>query len=106
MGQRLNLHNILIGILGTTNEDVSRVYFQPPETINLTYPCIVYERSRINTNFANNKPYAQQKMYTVTVIDKNPDSLIPDKISKLPMCTFSRHFTADNLNHDVFNIQY
>ena len=106
MGQRLNLHNILIDILGTTNEDVSRVYFQPPETIKLTYPCIVYERSRINTNFANDKPYAQQKQYTVTVIDKNPDSLIPDKISKLPMCTFSRHFTADNLNHDVFNIQY
>ena len=106
MGQRLNLHNILIDILGTTSEDVSRVYFQPPETIKLTYPCVVYERSRINTNFANDNPYSQQKQYTVTVIDKNPDSLIPDKISKLPMCTFSRHFTADNLNHDVFNIQY
>jgi len=40
----------------------------------------------------------------VTVIDRNPDSDLPGKVAELPMCTFNRFFTADNLNHDVYTI--
>ena len=101
MGLRLELDKILRNLLETPN-----VYFQPPETIKMKYPCIVYERSSANTRFADNSPYIYKKRYTVTVIDKNPDSDIPDKIAHLPMCTFDRHFTSDNLNHDVFTLYY
>lgn len=44
--------------------------------------------------------------YELTVIDKNPDSDILDRVASLPMCAFERHYTADNLNHDVYNIYY
>lgn len=101
MGSRLNLHAILKTALGSDH-----VYFQPPASVTMQYPCIVYSRAAVDTKYANNKPYAQKKRYSVTVIDQNPDSLIPDKIAALPLCSFSRHFKVDNLNHDIFNLYY
>jgi hypothetical protein len=101
MSRRTDLQTILEGVLGT-----SAVYFQPPPTVKMIYPCIVYERNSSSTKFANNAPYLYEKCYQITVIDKNPDSLIPDNVAKLPKCIFNRHFTADNLNHDVFNMFY
>lgn len=95
-----------LGILLKTILESNAVYFQPPKSTEMVYPCIVYERSYIKTEFANNTPYLFGKLYTVTVIDRDPDSLIPDKIASLPKCTFDRHFTADNLNHDVFSIYF
>lgn len=82
------------------------VYFQPPESIKMKYPAIVYSRSDIVNSFADNLPYIQSHAYTITVIDKDPDSKIVEKVSKLPMCRFDRHFTSDNLNHDVFTLYF
>jgi hypothetical protein len=101
MGSRLDLHTLFESILGSTN-----VYFQPPESISLNYPCIIYNRDYIKTEYANNSPYTLGKRYLVTIIDKNPDSVIPDKIAAMPKCSFERHFTADNLNHDIFNLYF
>jgi hypothetical protein len=70
----------------------------------MQYPCIVYNRDSVDTEFADNTPYRHTKRYQVTVIDRNPDSGVPDKVAALPMCSYDRFFTADNLNHDVFNI--
>lgn len=98
---RIGLSKLLGEILDSDN-----VYFQPPESLKMNYPAIVYSRERIDNRFANNNVYKQNRAYKITVIDKNPDSEIVDKISSLPMCTFDRHFTMDNLNHDVFTIYY
>ena len=70
----------------------------------MAYPCIVYNRSNIRSEHADNFPYKHRKEYTVTVIDENPDSLIPDEIAKLSGCIFDRNFRSDNLNHDVFTL--
>lgn len=83
-----------------------KVYFQPPANVQLAYPCIVYKRDFANTQFADNSPYRRNKRYSVTVIDRNPNSLVPDKIAELPMCIFERHFVTENLNHDLFNIYF
>jgi hypothetical protein len=99
MAQRLELHVILESILGSEN-----VYFQPPATIQMVYPCIVYRRDSIQTRFADDNPYSHKKRYQVTVIDRNPDSDIPDKVADLPMCSSERFYVADKLNHDVFNL--
>ncbi len=97
--QRADLQALLVGLLESDN-----VYFQPPPTIKMTYPCIVYKRDFALTFFSGNKPYKYGKRYQVMVIDSDPDSKIPDKIAELPMCVFDRFFTADNLNHDVFKL--
>lgn len=98
---RLQLQTLLESLLGSTN-----VYFQPPATVKMQYPCIVYHRDNADTKFADNGPYRLTKKYQVTVIDRNPDSLIPDRVATLPLCTYNRWFSADNLNHDVFTLYY
>ena len=104
MAPRQQLQMLLEKLLGETPEDKLRVYFQPPANVQMMYPCIVYKRSRANTKFAGNLPYHYLKRYTVTIIDEDPDSEIPDKVARLPMCTHSTYYAADNLNHDVFDI--
>ena len=101
MGLRLELHEILVKILGS-----DQVYFQPPETIKMKYPCIVYGRGSGDTIFADNSAYRFTQRYQITVIDRDPDSKIPEKIADLPMCTYDRHYNIDNLNHDVFNLYF
>ncbi len=98
---REELQTLLEGLLGSRH-----VYFQPPESVRLHYPCIIYERSGIHTDSANNRPYKNRKSYKITVIDSDPDSQIPDKVNGLAYCRFDRHFVSDNLNHDIFNLYF
>ena len=46
--RRLELHEILCGILNTRN-----AYFQPPESVKMNYPAIVYALSNIKSLYAN-----------------------------------------------------
>lgn len=99
MGLRLNLHNLLLTF--TTN-----VYFQPPPNVQLKYPCIIYKRDNADTRFADDKPYTHMLRYMITIIDRNPDSNIPAKVASMPMSMFNRFYTADSLNHDVYNVYF
>lgn len=101
MASRLNLQTMLETLLGSRN-----VYYQPPESVKMLYPAIVYSRSNINNTFADNLVYMQTYAYQLIVIDEDPDSEIVKKVSALPTCRFERHFEKDNLNHDIFLINY
>lgn len=101
MKTRFELHSLLESILGSKN-----VYFQPPTGLQMKYPAIVYSRNRIDNRNANNSVYLQNVSYQIIVIDKNPDSEIVFKVSKLPLCRHDRHYKADNLNHDSFTIYF
>lgn len=98
---RLQLQSLLEGLLGS-----DEVHFQPPATILLNYPCIVYNLDYGVTEFAGNRPYSFTKRYQVTAIDRDPDSQLPDKLAELPLCTINRTYRADGLNHFVFNIYF
>jgi hypothetical protein len=97
MAPRLELQTLLEGF-------VDNVYFQPPENVKLVYPCIIYERDYADTKFADDKPYTHTVRYMIMVIDQDPDSAILSQVAALPMCIFSRFYTASNLNHNVFNM--
>lgn len=99
MGLRTSLQTLLETL--TTN-----VYFQPPSSITMQYPCILYNRDSAATKFADGIPYDFTMRYQVTVIDRSPDSTIISAISKLPKCVYDRHYVADNLHHDVFLLFY
>ena len=60
---RLALHELLCELLGSRN-----VYFQPPESVKMKYPAIVYSRNRIENTSADNVVYKQDVSYTITVI--------------------------------------
>lgn len=97
MDRRLHLHQLL-------ETFAENVYFQPPENVKLEYPCIIYKRDYADTKFADDIPYRYTKRYMIMVIDKDPDSEIPGKVASIPMSLFNRFYTADNLNHDVYNV--
>lgn len=101
MAPRLELQTKLEAVLGT-----DKVYFQPPASVTLAYPCIVYKRSGIKSLFGDNIPYSLTKEYTLTLIYKDPDTDLVDKIAQLPKCKLDRTFTSDNLYHAVFTINF
>jgi hypothetical protein len=107
MASRLKLHEEFIDILRTKKEKVTRVYFQPPASLRMEYPCIKYSLSGIDIKRADNIAYNRTNQYQVTVIDPDPDSVIPSQlIERFPKIRFDRPYTADNLNHYVFTLYY
>lgn len=98
MGQRLQLQ-ALLKELGP-----EKVYFQEPSADVMVYPCIVYAIDSEDVTYADNNPYNLTLGYQATVIDRNPDSLIPGKLARLPMSKFQRAFRANGLHHTVYKI--
>lgn len=99
--RRLQLHEILCDILDSRN-----VYFQPPESVKMQYPAIVYALDDIDNTYANDGVYLSSRRYVVTIVDKDPDSSIVDKVAILPFCSYDRCYRKDNLNHTVFRLFY
>ena len=101
MAKRADLSAKFKEILGSDN-----VYFQPPASIKMRYPAIVYSLKNLGNTHANDSVYRQLPEYQVTVIDPDPDSEIVREVSLLQYCRFDRQFTSDNLNHTVFSIHH
>lgn len=103
MGLRLDFQNVL----ETLVTDVGgHVYFQPPDNVAMQFPAIVYNRDYKNDQHADNVLYSQTWRWLVTVIDRDPDSPIPDRVAELPMSKYVRHYTTQGLNHDVYYVYY
>lgn len=96
---RLALHKVLVELLGNKN-----VYFQVPTGTQLKYPCIVYSLADIPEKTADDKKYIRYYKYSVTLIHKDPDNPIVDKIMNLPYSSFDNFFATQGLNHYVFTI--
>lgn len=102
MASRHKLHEELCKLLGTNN-----VYFQPPSSVSMQYPCIKYSLAGINSKRANNQIYSSVNRYEIIVIDRDPDSNIHNDILRhFPKCGFDRPYTADNLYHKVLTLYY
>lgn len=102
MASRLNLQKEFCEILGSNN-----VYFQPPQSLRMLYPCVRYSPSIPNQIHADNRYYAGMKQYEGVIIDSDPESEIPEKLlTTLPMVSLGKPYTSDNLNHFPFTIYY
>lgn len=102
MRSRLEFDSELRDLIGNSN-----VYFQPPESIRLKYPCIIYKRTDVDIKHADNKAYMTTNCYDVTVISKDPDYALFDTIiERFPMIRMGAFFTYDNLNHHNYTIYY
>lgn len=99
--RREELNEILVEFLQSRN-----VYFQPDENILMSYPAIVYEVDQQNTIYADNSVHRRTDRYQVTAIDRNPDVPVRTLIETLPMCTFSRAFPSEGLNHRVYTLYF
>lgn len=85
---------------------VANVFYQPPANIQLRYPCIIYKRSSNNVRHADNRKFFNTRSYEITVIDRNPDSVIAEYLEGLPYCRFDRVFASDSLYHFVYTLHF
>ena len=100
--RRLELDAKLREILGSNN-----VYFQPPETMKLQFPCIIYSKNAPNIRHANDGIYTFKQSYSVMVADKNPESEIPmNLIKSLQYCRIDSNFTKDHMNQTKLTLFY
>lgn len=101
MGSVDELQEKLVELLGASN-----VYYQPPESIKMNYPAIVYSKSRIVTKKANNSTYVKNTRYEIIVINRKSDNPVIDKLLELPYCSYDRNYKSDNLYHDVLTLYF
>lgn len=115
MDPRLELQSILESSIQEAYPDLFpdpssankyHVYFQPSENVRISYPAIIYSRDSEKTDHASNFPYMRNVRYSVTCIDRNPDSPIPHIIARLQKTSYDRFYRADGLNHDTYRIYY
>lgn len=96
--RRLKLQSDLEEILGSRN-----VYFQPPSSISMEYPCIVYSYSDYMEVHSDNITYFERDKYSVVLISKDP---LPEielrKLKDMPYSSFERHYSSDNLHHFAY----
>lgn len=87
--------------------DSKNIYFEPPSNTILHYPCIIYNRSDIQSFEADNMKYVVNKKYTITIISNDPDDSLPDNFfTSFRHVSFDREYDADNLHHTVFDLFY
>lgn len=99
---RIELQEKLEEFLGSRN-----VYYQPPESIKLKYPCIIYEKGRTGQVYADNITYLKNKQYQLTLVYQDADSELPDKILDFfEGIVHDRPYKADNLYHDVYTLNW
>lgn len=100
--KRLGFHQLLVDTLG----EGYKVYFQPPETLKIDKPCVIYRRRYLESSNADNIDYKRDRQYTVTLVSRDPDDEAVDKLDSLPYSRYVSHSVVDNLNQDTFEIYY
>lgn len=101
MKTRISLQRKFEDLLGSKN-----VYFQPPESLKMKYPCIRYSLSDVDKRLGDNIAYSMTNCYDVICISEDPENEIVRKILEMPMSSFDRHYVSNNLYHDVIKIYY
>lgn len=102
MRTRLDFHQLLIDSAPTAK----KVYFQPPESVKLVYPCIIYSLEAGENWNADDMKYVNMHRYSVMAIDRNPDSSLLNELSSIQYSELDRTYTADGLNHFVFRVYF
>lgn len=83
-----------------------QVYYQRPASYKMSYPAIVYKKDNVYLNSADDINYRMIRRYSVTVISKNPDNEVVERILMLPMTKYDRNYKKDNLYHEIVTIYW
>lgn len=83
------------------------VYFQPPESIRMKYPAIIYDLYRVNQRFASDRQHIGFPGWSITIIDRNKDvDWVSKMLESFKYCSVERIYVADNLAHYAFIVYY
>ena len=98
---RQELSGILSDVMASCDEEPC-LYFQPPETVKLRYPCIIYQLKSMTSIFADDDPYRTTIFYDITYITRSPISTVPMAFAKRHGFVFDRYYVAENLHHYAY----
>lgn len=102
MERRLKLQMELSKILNSDH-----VYFNPPETIKLQYPCIIFKKKGANLKKADNRVYRKTSQYQLIYIRDKNDELMENKLlDAFPMISEGVSYTSQNLLHTPYTLFY
>lgn len=102
MHNRSELNKKLERLIGSSN-----VYFQPPASVQLSYPCVIYTLGTGDMKRADDSVYMYTYSYEITFIYKRPNIDIVEQVLKtFSMSSVYRVYVSDNLNHYAFRIYY
>jgi len=96
-----DVRTTLMNVTGATN-----VYYQPPPTLKMQYPCIIFEKSDEQFKHADNSVFNRMIEYQAKVVYSDPDCPIIEQMSKVRYCRFDRHYKADGMYHDVYSLYF
>ena len=100
--RRFLLQNQLETLLG-----LDHVYFNPPESISLVYPCLIYTLSNKLVNSADDKMYKKMDRYELTYIHIDPDDLFVDSLlSNFNYIKFDRQAIVKNVYNDYLILYF
>lgn len=86
---------------------VKEVYFQPPKSLQMIYPCVRYYKARPSTDKADNLTYRFTQCYELIVIDPNPDSQIARYIAEhFQLAEINTTYVSDNLYHTSITLYF
>lgn len=89
--------------------NTQNVYYDPPDSIRMEYPCFRFESNNYNVTHADNKAYIKKPRWTVTYITRDVEEIetIADQMLDIfQYCNFDTSFRSDNLEHAVFNLYF
>lgn len=105
MAENVKRQRLRAKLLAALEND--NLYYDPPESVKMNYPAIVYRLHDNGVQHADGKPYIQADIYECTVIGKNDDELADcrDRIENtVDTYSYVRSFERDNLHHHVYRI--
>lgn len=85
----------------------NNVYFQPPANVHMAFPAIIYSRDDSDVKYANDNSYLIRTRYSIMYISTNPDdTLFEDLYGQFKHIRYDRHYTKDNLHHNVYTLYF
>lgn len=99
--KRVRLHHYLENVLGS-----NKVYFQPPESVKMQYPCIRYNLAKVPVIHADDKVYLTNPKYVIVYITTQPDDDMRYTLVNSLGVPIIQTYAKDGLYHYIYEFYY
>lgn len=84
--------------------DGVNLYFRPPSSLMITYPCVIYDLKVVDVRHSDNQVYSDGERYEVSYITSTQDDRNWTRLRDIPGSRWIRNFNKENLYHHIFEI--
>lgn len=99
--KRVKLHHVLEDLISSRH-----VYFQPPESVKLEYPCIVYNLAKVPVTHADDKVYLMNPKYVIRYISKGADDVTKLRLVQGLGTPIIQTYAQNGLYHYIYELYY